>query len=166
MRAPEILGGVAPLTLEAVDRIAAGAPVVLDTTARERLVRSHRQLATLVAAGRVVYGLNTGCGPLCDRPVSPEDGARFQLNLVRSHATGVGAPHPTEVVRATMAVRAQTLAQGRSAVRPAVVEQLVVASPVVEQDRRGGIQVSKVPQQVDHALLAVVDQTCKHIPEF
>jgi len=125
VRAPEILGGVAPLALEAVDRIAVGAPVVLDTAARERLVRSHRQLATLVAAGRVVYGLNTGCGPLCDRPVSPEDGARFQLNLVRSHATGVGAPHPTEVVRATMAVRAQTLAQGRSAVRPAVVEQLV-----------------------------------------
>src|SRR5262245_7670054 len=120
-----MLGGVAPLTLEAVDRIASGAPVMLDTAARERLVRSHRQLATLVAAGRVVYGLNTGCGPLCDRPVSPEDAARFQLNLVRSHATGVGAPHPAEVVRATMAVRAQTLAQGRSAVRPAVVEMLV-----------------------------------------
>jgi histidine ammonia-lyase len=125
VRAPKVLGGVAPLTLEAVDRIAAGAPVVLDASARERLVRSHRQLATLVETGRVVYGLNTGCGPLCDRPVSSADAARFQLNLVRSHATGVGAPHPAGVVRATMAVRAQTLAQGRSAVRPEVVELLV-----------------------------------------
>ncbi len=125
MRAPEVLGGGAPLTLETVGRIAPGAPVVLDATARDRLARAHRQLERLVAAGRVVYGLNTGCGPLCDRPVSPADTARFQLNLVRSHATGLGPPHPIEVVRATMAVRAQTLAQGRSAVRPAVVEMLV-----------------------------------------
>jgi histidine ammonia-lyase len=120
-----VLGGNAPLTLESVGRIAAGAPVVLDAAVRDRLARSHRQLETFAAAGRVIYGLNTGCGPLCDRRVSPTDSARFQLNLVRSHATGIGPPHPAEVVRATMAVRAQSLAQGRSAVRPAVVEMLV-----------------------------------------
>jgi histidine ammonia-lyase len=85
----------------------------------------HRQLLALARSGRVVYGLNTGCGPLCDRPVPPDAAARFQRNLVRSHASGLGAAHPTEVVRATMAVRALSLAQGRSAVRPLVVETLV-----------------------------------------
>ena len=123
MSEPETLGN-ACLALEAVGRIAAGARVMLDAPAPDRLARSHRQLESLARAGRVIYGLNTGCGPLCDRPVSPADAARFQLNLVRSHASGLGPAHPPEVVRATMAVRAHTLAQGRSAVRPIVVETL------------------------------------------
>lgn len=119
----ETIGG-GTLVLEAVGRIAAGARVRLDPDGRARLARSHRQLETLVKSGRVVYGLTTGCGPLCDRPVAAADASRFQLNLVRSHASGLGPGHAPEVVRATMAVRAHTLAQGRSAVRPVVVEAL------------------------------------------
>src|SRR2546427_2515205 len=114
-----------PLTLEALGRIAAGAPVVLGGGVRSRLEASHAQLVALARSGRTVYGLNTGCGPLCEHPVRPEAAARFQQNLVRSHATGLGAPHPREVVRATMAARAFSLAQGRSAVRPLVVDTLV-----------------------------------------
>jgi len=124
MPVTELLGG-ATLALDAVARIAAGAPVRLDPAARARMLDSHRQLDTLAKAGRVVYGLNTGCGPLCDRPILAADAARFQLNLLRSHASGVGPAHVGEVVRATMAVRAQTLAQGRSGVRPIVVEALL-----------------------------------------
>jgi histidine ammonia-lyase len=120
-----VLAPPAPLTLDDLGRVAAGAPVVLDARTRERLEASHRQLLAMAAAGRTVYGLNTGCGPLCDRPIPAADAARFQQNLVRSHATGLGSPHPREVVRATMAARAYSLAQGRSAVRPLVVERLV-----------------------------------------
>jgi len=121
---PEVLGAET-LALDAVARIATGAAVRLDPAARGRMADSHRQVETLAKAGRVVYGLNTGCGPLCDRPVLAADAARFQLNLIRSHASGVGPAHGREVVRATMAVRAQTLAQGRSGVRPVVVESLI-----------------------------------------
>jgi len=113
-----------PLTLEAVARIAAGAPVTIGDGVRNRLEASHAQLVALARSGRTVYGLNTGCGPLCDRRVSPEASSRFQRNLVRSHATGLGPRHPTDVVRATMAVRAFSLAQGRSAVRPLIVDTL------------------------------------------
>src|SRR5207247_8332 len=120
-----VLAPPAPLRLEALGRVAAGAPVALGAGARERLAASHRQLLALARAGRVVYGLNTGCGPLCDRAVPPAAAARFQRNLVRSHASGLGPAHPAPVVRATMALRAFSLAQGRSAVRPLVVETLV-----------------------------------------
>jgi histidine ammonia-lyase len=120
-----VLAPPAPLTLEAVGRIAAGAPVALGEGVRARMEASHRQLLALAASGRVVYGLNTGCGPLCERPVPPDALARFQQNLVRSHASGLGPPHPGPIVRATMAVRAFSLAQGRSAVRPEVVDALV-----------------------------------------
>ncbi|HJW69789.1 MAG TPA: aromatic amino acid ammonia-lyase, partial [Candidatus Binatia bacterium] len=120
----ERLGGET-LALDAVARIAGGAPVRLEAGAAERMRRSHRQLELLAKDGRVVYGLNTGCGPLCDRPIAAADAPRFQLNLIRSHASGLGPAHAREVVRATMAVRAQTLARGRSGVRPAVVESLI-----------------------------------------
>ena len=126
MRGPEVLGGVAPLTVETVGRIAAGAPVVLDASARDRLARAHRQLETL-ARGRPRglrpqhrAAVRSAIVP-CRRPTPRASSS----NLVRSHASGLGPPHPREVVRATMAVRAHTLAQGRSAVRPAVVETLV-----------------------------------------
>lgn len=125
--APVVLAPPAPLTLEELGRIAAGASVVLDARTRDRLDASHRQLLAMAESGQTVYGLNTGCGPLCDRPVPAADAARFQQNLVRSHATGLGPSHPREVVRATMAARAHSLAQGRSAVRPLVVERLVVS---------------------------------------
>lgn len=120
-----LLAPPAPLTLEAVGQVAAGAPVGLGDGVTARLEASHRQLLALAASGRTVYGLNTGCGPLCDRPVPPDAAARFQQNLVRSHASGVGPAHPTDVVRGTMLLRAFSLAQGRSAVRPVVVETLV-----------------------------------------
>ena len=120
-----VLAPPARLTLEALGRIAAGAPVALGPAVRGRLEASHQQLVRLARSGRTVYGLNTGCGPLCDRAIAPAEAARFQRNLVRSHAAGLGAAHPRAVVRATMAVRAFSLAQGRSAVRPIVVEALV-----------------------------------------
>src|SRR5437762_6835869 len=113
------------MTLEALGRIAAGAPVTLGDGVAARLEASHRQLVAIADSGRVVYGLTTGCGPLADRLVSTETRARFLRNLVRSHASGLGAPHPTPVVRATMAARAFSLALGRSAVRPLIVETLV-----------------------------------------
>lgn len=115
----------AALTLDDVDRIARGTTVSLGDGVRARLLASHRQLETLAKSGRVVYGLNTGCGPLCDRTVPAAEAARFQLNLVRSHASGIGPAHDEVVVRATMAVRAQSLAQGRSGVRPLVVDTLL-----------------------------------------
>ncbi len=120
-----VLAPPAALALDAVGHVAAGAPAALGADVHERLRRSHRQLESLAKAGRVVYGLNTGCGPLCDRPVPPADAARFQLNLVRSHASGLGPAHGPAVVRATMLVRAHSLAQGRSGVRPVVVDTLL-----------------------------------------
>src|SRR5262245_55580956 len=62
---PVVLAPPAPLTLEAVGRIAAGAPVVLGADVAARCAASLALLRELDDAGRTVYGLNTGCGPLC-----------------------------------------------------------------------------------------------------
>jgi histidine ammonia-lyase len=124
---PELvtLAPPAPLSLAALARAAAGARVEVDPGVWPRVEAAHALYRQLAASGRLVYGVNTGCGPLCDRIVPLSEVPAFQLNLVRSHASGLGPSHPREVVRAALAVRALTLAQGRSGVRPRVVETLV-----------------------------------------
>jgi histidine ammonia-lyase len=120
-----LLAPPAPLSLEALVRIARGAKVAVAAGAWPRVEAAHAQFLRLQASDRLLYGVNTGCGPLCEHLVPIADVPAFQANLVRSHASGLGPLHPREVVRATLAVRALTLAQGRSGVRRRVVETLL-----------------------------------------
>jgi histidine ammonia-lyase len=156
-----LLAPPAPLTVKALGEVAAGAPVALGPEVATRMEGSQRQLDALAASGRTIYGLNTGCGPLCDRPVPPEAAAEFQQNLVRSHASGLGPAHPRAVVRATMAARAYSLAQGRSAVRPLVVETLVGllnagVHPVIPEV--GSVGASGDLVELAHVALALVGE--------
>jgi histidine ammonia-lyase len=75
--------------------------------------------------GRPVYGVSTGFGALANTFIAPERRAELQHALIRSHAAGVGAPMPREVVRAMMLLRVRSLALGRSGVRPLVAQALV-----------------------------------------
>jgi histidine ammonia-lyase len=115
----------APVSLDSLVRVARGARVRFAETVWPRIAAAHAQFRRVQASDRLVYGVNTGCGPLCEHLVPAADVAAFQANLVRSHASGLGPAHGRDVTRATLAVRALTLAQGRSGVRRAVVETLV-----------------------------------------
>ncbi|MGA3561500.1 histidine ammonia-lyase [Melissospora conviva] len=75
--------------------------------------------------GRPVYGVSTGFGALANTFIAPERRAELQHALIRSHAAGVGAPMPREVVRAMMLLRVRSLALGRSGVRPLMAQALV-----------------------------------------
>ncbi len=74
---------------------------------------------------RRVYGLNTGFGSNFRDYVSPERLRQLQRNLIVSHCANLGAPAPREIVRATMLLRARSLAEGQSIIRPLVVEALL-----------------------------------------
>src|ERR671919_126405 len=100
--------------------------VALDTGAAERMRASRAVIERLVGEGATVYGVTTGFGDLADVRIEPAQTADLQRNLVRSHAAGVGAPLPDEVVRAMLLLRANALAVGLSGVRVELVE-LVVA---------------------------------------
>ncbi|MCU0852596.1 MAG: histidine ammonia-lyase [Thermoplasmata archaeon] len=114
------------LTLEDVLRVAReGAQVELAPAAKERMASSRESLEKLVTDGRVIYAVNTGVGELVDVRVPPEDLKQLQVNLLRSHACGVGDRYPAEVVRAMMVLRANALAKGYSGVRPEVANMLV-----------------------------------------
>lgn len=74
-------------------------------------------LESALGTGRKIYGVNTGFGYLSDVSIPPQDLAKLQLNIIRSHACGVGTASPDHVVRALLILRAHTFALGFSAVR-------------------------------------------------
>jgi histidine ammonia-lyase len=117
---------VAPLTLAELERVArGGAPAPLTSAARARLVRGRETVDAMVAEGTVVYGVTTGFGDLSSVRIDAADAAQLQLNLVRSHAIGVGEPLPAEVVRGMLLLLANSLSKGHSGVRPELVELLL-----------------------------------------
>jgi histidine ammonia-lyase len=116
----------ADLTIADVEAVArADAPARLDVDARARMDEARAVVERLVAAGEVVYGITTGFGDLAGTYIPPADARQLQENLLVSHAVGVGAPLPRDVVRAMLLLRANTLALGHSGCRPVLVDRLL-----------------------------------------
>jgi histidine ammonia-lyase len=97
----------------------------LAPAAVERMKASRAVVDRLVASGATAYGINTGFGKLASVRISPEQVRQLQVNLVRSHACGVGTPLSELETRAMMLLRANALAKGLSGARPVVVETLI-----------------------------------------
>jgi histidine ammonia-lyase len=99
--------------------------VELAPAAFERMNASRAVVERVLASGGTAYGINTGFGKLASVRISPEQVRQLQVNLVRSHASGVGAPLSDPETRAVMLLRANAIAKGLSGVRPRVVETLI-----------------------------------------
>ena len=114
------------LTLEDVETVARGTCTVsLDPEALPGVLAARAMVDRAVAEERVVYGLTTGFGALAEVVIPAHRIRELQLNLIRSHAAGVGDPLPREEVRAITLLRANVLALGHSGVRPVVIERLL-----------------------------------------
>ncbi|MGH7564229.1 MAG: histidine ammonia-lyase [Gemmatimonadota bacterium] len=113
------------LSLADVERVARGAAVGLAPEARARMEASRRVVEAAVERGEVVYGVTTGFGRLADSLIPTDRIRELQLNLVRSHAVGVGDAFAEPVARAITLLRANTLAGGHGGVRPVVCERLL-----------------------------------------
>jgi histidine ammonia-lyase len=100
-------------------------PVRLSEDAIRRMELSSAYVRRLVDEEKIVYGVTTGFGKLCDVAILPHETRQLQRNLIISHASGVGEPLPEEVVRGMMLLRINALAKGYSGVRPSTVEMLV-----------------------------------------
>jgi histidine ammonia-lyase len=113
------------LTFQQLDAVALhGESVALAAAAVERMKASRAVVDRVVASGATAYGINTGFGKLASVRISTEQVRQLQVNLVRSHASGVGAPLSEAETRAMMLLRANALAKGLSGIRPQVVETL------------------------------------------
>ncbi|EON73659.1 histidine ammonia-lyase [Lysinibacillus sphaericus OT4b.31] len=114
------------LTRQQVEEIVKGhVTVVLSTESEQRIQLSRERIEKRLAEGQAIYGVNTGFGKLSHIRIDEADNELLQLNLLRSDATGVGVPFPTEVVRAMMILRANALARGFSGIRLETVQLLL-----------------------------------------
>jgi histidine ammonia-lyase len=115
--------GLNPADVLAVARD--GAQVELDTGALAAMRTSRALVEAIERSGRPVYGVSTGFGALASTFIAPERRVELQHALIRSHAAGIGAPMPAEVVRAMIVLRVRSLVLGHSGVRPEMAQALV-----------------------------------------
>ena len=150
------------LSLEQIASVARGMEhVVLSGAARERIEAGRRAVERILAEGRVVYGVNTGFGKLADYSIAPEELRELQLNLVRSHACGIGPPLSEMETRAMMLLRANVLALGYSGARVIVVETLIAliergVHPLIPE--KGSIGASGDLAPLAHLALCVIGE--------
>jgi histidine ammonia-lyase len=107
----------------AVDR--GGEKVEIDPGAVERVAAARRVVEQAVAADPPVYGITTGIGHLANVRIAASEAVELQRDIVRSHATAVGPPLSTDVVRAMMLLKARTFASGASGVRVELIDRIV-----------------------------------------
>ncbi len=113
------------LTIDDIVAIGVGdKQVALDPQAVERCLASRRFLEEEIAAKRVIYGVNTSFGPMCNKIIDDQQIEALQVNLIRSHAAGLGDPLKDYMAIAVMAVRLNTLVKGFSGVRIELLEHL------------------------------------------
>jgi histidine ammonia-lyase len=151
----------ASLTIGDVVRVARQyEQVALGNEARQKVAKC-RDIMEDLARSNVAYGINTGFGALSNVTISPGDLEKLQINLIRSHAAGVGPALPTDVTRAMMLLRANTLAKGLSGVQLSTLETLIAminlrVHPVIPE--RGSVGASGDLAPLAHLALVMVGE--------
>jgi histidine ammonia-lyase len=150
------------LTLEQIAAVTiCGEQVTISASARPRIAASRKLIEQIVARDAVVYGVNTGFGKLSDVRVPQDELQQLQLNLVRSHACGIGEPLSGPEVRAMMLLRANVLMLGFSGIRFEVIELLCEmlnrrVHPVVPE--KGSVGASGDLAPLAHLALSVIGE--------
>lgn len=120
-----LLGSEA-LTIDTIQQLlSTPTEVNLDEAAWQRVKNSRQHVEVLVNGDELVYGINTGFGPLCTTRISPEESHQLQENLLRSHSVGVGEAIPAHLAKLMLLLKIQALAQGFSGVSAPVIERLL-----------------------------------------
>jgi len=154
--------GAAPLDPHAVVAVARhDARVTVDADARQRVADTRALIEALADDPQPHYGISTGFGALATTFIAGDRRAQLQASLIRSHAAGTGAEVEREVVRALMLLRLQTLATGRTGVRPVVVETYAALlnagiTPIVREYGSLGCSGDLAP--LSHVALAVMGE--------
>ena len=141
----------------AVDRMRVG----LAPKARDRMLRTRAVVDDIVGRNAAVYGVTTGFGKLSEVAIPRDRLAELQVNLVRSHASGVGDPLPEREVRAMMLLRANVIAKGYSGARPELVDlllQMLNADVYPRIPEQGSVGASGDLAPLSHLALALIGE--------
>jgi histidine ammonia-lyase len=98
---------------------------VITDSVWKSVFQCQREIEKIVNEGKVVYGVNTGFGPLCTTIISEADTRKLQYNILRSHSVGVGQPVAMDIAKLMLIVKVHSLAQGYSGIRVETLERLL-----------------------------------------
>lgn len=142
-----------------------------DVVFHQKIVRLHQETLQTVEAGfsflkefsenKVIYGVNTGFGPMAQYKVPDKERIQLQYNLIRSHCSGAGNPLSPQFVRAAMIARLNTLSLGKSGVHPSVIELMTTLlnkniTPLIFE--HGGVGASGDLVQLAHLALVLIGE--------
>ncbi|MDK2864784.1 MAG: histidine ammonia-lyase [Thermotogota bacterium] len=135
--------------------------VKLSAKAETTLEASYERLKSILQSHRTVYGVNTGFGALVDVKITDDELRDLQMNILKSHAAGIGEPLKEEIVRGMIFLRAVSLSKGFSGVRTVIVKRLIDflnldLVPVVP--RTGSVGASGDLAPLSHVALALIGE--------
>lgn len=138
--------------------------IEIDAFALQRVYESHYFLKEFIK-DKLIYGVNTGFGPMAQYKISHDDQIQLQYNLIRSHCSGSGNPIAEINVRATMLARLNMLLLGYSGIHPEAVillQEMInhLISPVIFE--HGGLGASGDLVQLAHLALAMIGEGDVH----
>lgn len=134
--------------------------IELDEVLLNRVNESFQFLKEF-SKNKVIYGVNTGFGPMAQFKISDEDTHQLQYNLIRSHSSGIGNPLPADEVKACMLARMNTLSRGNSGIHVSVVNLL---KELINRDitplifEHGGVGASGDLVQLAHLALVLIGE--------
>lgn len=99
--------------------------VKLSRVAEKRIEEARQTLERIIREGKITYGINTGFGDLCTQTIPENKVEQLQMNLIRSHAVGVGKAMSNDVIRAVLLLTANSLSKGYSGVRAEIVKTII-----------------------------------------
>jgi histidine ammonia-lyase len=137
-----------------------GEKIKINSKSRQKVDESFEFLKSF-AKGKVIYGINTGLGPMAQYKINDNDGIALQLNLIRSHCSGLGTPLSDANVKATMLARLSSLMKANSGIHVEVVDLLqeLINSdifPLIPE--HGGVGASGDLVQLAHLALILIGE--------
>ena len=132
---------------------------VLTEEVRANILQSAQYVQDIVDAGKVVYGINTGFGPLCTTLISAQDTKKLQENILKSHAVGVGEPIDKELSKLMLILKVHALAKGFSGIQLSTIERIIWH---IEQDvvpvvpKQGSVGASGDLAPLSHLFLPLI----------
>jgi histidine ammonia-lyase len=122
----EFLLGIDRLTVgKALDICTGMLNPVLDHQAKKKVEKSQQAVSSIIHDQKIVYGINTGFGPLCTSIISEEETQKLQSNILQSHSVGVGEPVKEEIVRLILLLKIHSLAMGYSGISLNTLERIL-----------------------------------------
>jgi len=135
--------------------------VILSEEVKERIRKGRSYIEKRLKSSELMYGINTGFGEFSNVAIPPEKAKELQINFVKSHSAGTGKILDTEVVRAMMLLRANTLARGNSGIRLEVVEllcEMLNKNNIPAIPEKGSVGASGDLAPLAHLALALINE--------